>query len=89
MLKKQKNTMVTSKGPIVPIKSSKSIELLVADFQHRMWAVGNTNLIASISIPMWKAWVGMSDNEVEGCKKQTMNIVGVLRAPMISCMFSH
>ena len=67
--------MVTSKGPIVPIKSSRSVELLVADFQHRMWAVGNTNLITSISIPMWKAWAGMSDNEVEGYKKQTMNIV--------------
>ena len=81
-VEKQKNTMVTSKGPVVPLKPSRSVELLVADFQHRMWAVGNTNLIAPISIPMWKAWAGMSESEVESYKKQAMSNIGVLRAPL-------
>ena len=79
---KQKHTVVSSKGPVVPIRPPRSVELLVADFQHRMWAVGNTNLISPISIPMWKAWAGLSDNEVESYKKQAMNNVGVLRAPI-------
>jgi len=74
--------MVANKGPIVPLKPSQSVELLVAKFQHRMWAFGNTNLMAPISIPMWKAWVGFSDQEVENCKKQALNNIGVLRAPM-------
>ena len=81
-IEKQKNAMVTNKGPTVPIKPSRSVELLVAEFQHRMWAVGNTNLIAPISIPMWKAWTGMMESEVESCKKQAMNNIGVLRAPI-------
>jgi hypothetical protein len=55
-IEKQKNTMVTSKGPVVPIKPSRSVELLVVDHQHKMWAIGNTNLLAPISIPMWQAW---------------------------------
>lgn len=79
---KHKNTMIASKGPVVPIKPNRSVELLVADYQHRMWAIGNTNLIAPISIPMWKAWAGFSDQEVENCKKQAFNNMGVLRAPM-------
>ena len=81
-IEKQKSAMVTNKGPMVPIKPSRSVELLVADFQHRMWAVGNTNLIAPISIPMWKAWTGMTESEVESCKKQAMSNIGVLRAPI-------
>ena len=79
---KHRNTMVASKGPIVPLKPPQSVELLVTDFQHRMWAVGNTNLMAPISIPMWKAWAGFSNQEVESCKRQALNNIGVLRAPM-------
>ena len=79
---KHRSTMVASKGPVVPFKPSRSVELLVADFQHRMWAIGNTNLMAPISIPMWKAWAGFSDQEIENCKKQALNNIGVLRAPM-------
>jgi hypothetical protein len=67
---------------MVPLKPPRSVELLVTDFQHRMWAIGNTNLMAPISIPMWKAWTGFSDQEVECCKKQALNNIGVLRAPM-------
>ena len=79
---KQKTNVVSSKGPVVPIRSSRSVELLVAEYQHRMWAVGNTNFLSPISIPMWKAWAGLSDNEVESYKKQAINNIGVLRAPM-------
>ena len=75
-VEKQKNAMVTNNRPVVPIKSSRSVEFLVTEFQHRMWAMGNTNLIAPISIPMWKAWAGMTKNEVESCKKQAMNLCG-------------
>lgn len=31
---KYKNTMIASKGPVVPIKPTRSVELLVADYQH-------------------------------------------------------
>lgn len=79
---KQKHNVVSSKGPVVPIRPSRSVELFVAEYQHRMWAVGNTNLLSPISVPMWKAWAGLSSSEVESYKKQAMNNIGVLRAPM-------
>ena len=79
---KQKHTMIASKGPLVPMKPTISVELLVVDYQHRMWAIGNTKLIAPISIPMWKAWARFTDHEVEMLKKQAFNNIGVLRAPV-------
>ena len=79
---KEKQMMVNTKGPLVPVKPPRCVELLVADHQHRMWAVGNTNLLAPISVLMWKAWAGISDLEIEQCKKQALNNVGVLRAPV-------
>ena len=63
--------MIASKGPMVPIKPTKSIELLVAYFQHRMWAIGNINLSASISIPMRKVWAGFL---IKKSKLQKTNI---------------
>ena len=79
---KDKHTLVNTKGPLVPVKPPRCVELLVADHQHRMWAIGNTNLLAPISIPMWRTWAGISDMEMEHCKKQALNNVGVLRAPV-------
>ena len=92
---KDKQTLIYTKGPVVPVKPPRCVELLVADHQHRMWAIGNTNLLAPITIPMWKTWAGISENELEHCKKQALNNVGVLRAhvdliPAFSLnMFEH
>ena len=79
---KDKHTLVNTKGPLVPVKPPRCVELLVADHQHRMWAIGNTNLLAPISIAMWRTWAGISETEMEHCKKQALNNVGVLRAPV-------
>ena len=72
--------MVNTKGSLVHAKSPRCVENLVADHQHIMWAVGNTNLLAPISLLMWNTCVGISDLEIEQCKKQTLNNVGILRA---------
>ena len=79
---KDKQTLVNTKGPLVPVKPPRCVELMVADCQHKMWAIGNTNLLAPISILMWKTWAGISETELEHCKKQALNNVGVLRAPV-------
>ena len=79
---KEKQTLVHTKGPLVPVKPPRCVELLVADHQHRMWAIGNTNLMAPISVQMWKTWAGMSEAEVEQCKQQAINNIGILRAPV-------
>jgi hypothetical protein len=45
---------------------------MVADHQHKMWAIGNTNLLAPITIPMWKTWARISEIELEHCKKHEL-----------------
>jgi hypothetical protein len=79
---KDKQSMINTKGPLVPVKPPRCVELLVADHHHRMWAIGNTNLLAPISIPMWRIWAGLSDAEIEQCRQQALNNIGVLRAPV-------
>jgi hypothetical protein len=60
-----------------------------------MWAAGNTNLMAPITIQMWWTWAGLTDVDIENFKKQVLNNVGVLRAsidllPAFSLnMFEH
>lgn len=79
---KEKTTLVHTKGPLVPLKPPRCVELLVTDCHHKMWAAGNTNLLAPITVPMWKAWAGLTDNDIENFRKQALNNVGVLRAPL-------
>lgn len=79
---KDKTTLVHTKGPIVPLKPPRCVELLVTECHHKMWATGNTNLLAPITIPMWKTWAGLTDADVENFRKQALNNIGVLRAPI-------
>ena len=79
---KERHTLIHTKGPVVPLKPPRCVELLVTDCIHKMWAAGNTNLLAPITIPMWRTWAGLTDLDIENFKKQTLNNVGVLRAPM-------
>ena len=74
--------MVNTKGPLVPVKPPRCVELLVVEHQHRMWVIGNTNIMAPILILMWKTWAGLSDAEIEQCRHQALNNIGVLRAPV-------
>ena len=79
---KDKHTLIHTKGPIVPLKPPRCVELLVTECNHKMWAAGNTNLLAPITIQMWKNWAGLTDLDIENFKKQALNNVGVLRAPL-------
>ena len=79
-VEEEKQTMVNTKGPLVPAKSPRYVELLVVDHQHLMWAIGNTALMAPILVLMWKTWAELSDSEVEQCKRQALINIGVLRA---------
>ena len=38
--------------------------------------------MAPILILMWKTWAGLSDAEIEQCRQQTLNNIGMLRAPV-------
>ena len=79
---KDKTTVVHNKGAIVPLKPPRCVELLVTECHHKMWAAGNTNLIAPITIQMWRTWAGLTEADIENFRKQALNNVGVLRAPV-------
>ena len=46
----------TGKGPSVPFVLARAVEQLLATRAHRTWCLQNANLLAPISIPMWKFW---------------------------------
>jgi hypothetical protein len=49
---KERHTLIHTKGPVVPLKPPRCVELLVTECSHKMWAAGNTNLLAPITIQM-------------------------------------
>ena len=79
---KHKNSLVNTKGHLVPLKPPRCIELMVAEYHHKMWAVGNTNLLAPVTVQMWKTWVGLTNFDSDNLKNLLLNNVGVLRAPL-------
>lgn len=71
--------MASGKGPVVPFTPPRSIEAQVAAKAHRCWGLVNINLLAPISIPMWKTWSNMANAEVETLRSHAINGTGILR----------
>jgi hypothetical protein len=66
-------------GPAIPLTPHRSVEHQVAGKQHRMWVLGNINLLAPLPIPVWKFWTNMTNTEVEMLKRNTVTNSGLLR----------
>lgn len=81
-IEKGNNTLVNTKGYVVPLKLPRCIELLIVEYHHKMWATKNTNMLASITVQMWKTRVGLTDGDIDNFKKQVLSNVDVLRAPI-------
>lgn len=47
---KDKNTLVNTKGHVMPLKPPQCVELLETECHHRMSAAGHTNLLAPVTI---------------------------------------
>lgn len=71
--------MASGKGPVVPFTPSRTIEAQVASKSHRCWGLPNINLMAPISIPMWKTWTNMQPAEVAALKANAVYGTGILR----------
>lgn len=66
----------------MPLKPPICVELMITDCHHKMWVADNTNLMAPITVSMRNTWAGLTDTNIENSKKQTLNNVDVLRAPI-------
>jgi hypothetical protein len=45
--------------------------------------VSNINLLAPISIPMWKLWASLSDTEIKVSEDRALSRVGLLKDPIM------
>lgn len=71
--------MASGKGPVAPFTPARSIEAQVASKAHRCWGLTNINLLAPISIPMWRTWTNMQSTEVDALKANAIHGTGILR----------
>lgn len=71
--------MASGKGPVVPFTPARTIEVQVASKMHQCWGLTNINLIAPISIPMWRTWTNMSQEEVYTLRINAIQGTGLLR----------
>lgn len=70
--------MASGKGPVAPLTPACSIEALVASKAHRCWGLSNINLLAPISVPMWRTWTNMQATEIEALKANAIHGTGIL-----------
>lgn len=68
-------------GPEIPFTPARSIEYDVSQKGHRCWALPNINLLAPISIDMWRTWINLSPNEVEALKTNVVHNAAILKDP--------
>lgn len=69
----------SGKGPTVPIIPHRTVEFLVGSKDFKCWTLPNINLLAPISIPMWRMWANVQPEEMEALKMHAVYNTGHLR----------
>lgn len=69
----------SGKGPSVPFVPTRAIEEQLAFKGYRCWGLPNINLLAPISINMWKTWSHLTDGEMETLRNNAIYGTGVLK----------
>jgi hypothetical protein len=73
----------SGRGPAIPFLPARAVEDQLNTKSHRTWCLNNINLMAPITIPMWKIWAYLSDQEVKRCEERALNCENLLREPII------
>jgi hypothetical protein len=71
------------KGPAIPFVPDHAVEEQLASHSHRTWCLKNINLLAPISLSMWKIWVDISDSEAAACEERALSCMGMLKEPQV------
>lgn len=53
----------------IPFIPPRAVEDLVAQRHHRVWTIGNLNVLAPIPISVWRVWANLKPEEIETCEK--------------------
>ena len=85
----------SGKTPTIPFTPARAVEEQLAIHSHRTWCMSNINLLAPISVPMWKLWASLSDAKIKASEDIALSRIGLLKDPILLpnafplAMFDH
>ena len=71
------------RGPVIPLLPTRTIEDQLNTRSHHTWCLNNINLMVPITIPMWKIWAYLFDQEVKRSEERALNCQNMLRELII------
>jgi len=56
----------------IPFNPPRAVEEMVGSKHHRIWQLGNINLLAPILIATWRLWTGLTPSDLDLCKEAAL-----------------
>jgi hypothetical protein len=85
----------SGKGPAIPFLPCRAVEDHLALKAYNTWCLSNINLLAPITVAMWKMWVNLSDSEVKVAEERALHRWNLMKEPFMIphafplAMFDH
>ena len=64
----QANLFRSSDSLSIPFIPPRAVEDLVVNKHHQVWTIGNLNLLAPVTLSMWRVWANLSAEELQACE---------------------
>lgn len=93
--KEQDSFSSSTESLSIPFMPPRAVEDLVATRNHRVWTIGNINLLAPIPPHVWRVWAGLKSDELKACIDAALHNRSVIRGmhdlaqPYSLSMFDH
>lgn len=71
--------VASGKGPVAPLLPRRLVTYQLGSKNHHCWALNNINLLAPISVLMWRTWGNLTSLEMESLQNNAVNYTGHLR----------
>lgn len=85
MASQQEKEMATldsrNKGPGIPFLPPRQAEEMLRDRDHKVWMSSCCNLEAPITVPMWRLWTDLHEDDIKNCETKAISCEGLLREP--------
>jgi len=79
----------------IPFHPPRAVEEMATNRNHRIWQLGNINLLAPIPIATWRLWARLTASELERCKEVVLHNKNFVRGlhdllqPFSLVLFDH
>jgi len=71
--KEEAELIASGKCLAIPFTPPRIVEDMLISCDHRVWQVGNINLLAPIPLFVWRVWSGLQSSEMKECKETVVN----------------